>query len=80
MNVVAYRMDRTVFARWDPAGTGPATTGYVLRVTGSYVGSFATAGREMSGTVGPGTYAVSVSGTNACGEGSATAAPAVSMP
>ncbi len=80
IEVASYLVDRTVFLRWDPAPGGPATTGYVLRVTGAYVGSFATTNREMSGTAGRGTYGFSVSGTNACGEGSATVAAPLSVP
>ena len=77
--VAAYLIDHAVFVRWEPAPSGSATTGFVLRVTGAYVGSFATIAREMSGTAGPGIYELSVSGTNACGEGPATVAPPLTV-
>jgi len=80
IGVAAYLVDRTVFVRWDPAASGPAPTGYVLRVTGAYVGSFATTNRELSGSAGRGTYGFSVSGANTCGEGPATVAAPLSVP
>jgi len=72
--VVAYAVGRTVFVDWTPAATGPAPTSYVLTVTGSFVGSFPTATRALSGTVGPGSYTLSVAAVNTCGT-SATSAP-----
>ncbi len=40
-----------------------------MEVTGAYVGSFATAGRLLSGTAGPGSYTLRVAAVNACGTG-----------
>jgi len=72
--VVAYAVGRTVFVDWAPAATGPAPTSYVLNVTGSYVGAFPVTTRGLSGTVGPGSYTLSVAAVNTCGT-SATSAP-----
>lgn len=76
----AYKIGSTIFVVWEPAASGPAPTGYVLNVTGSFVGSFPTTARGMSGTVGPGTYTLSVQATNACGASAATAAQTVTIP
>ena len=66
-DVVAYRVGQTVFIDWAPAASGPAPTSYVLNVTGSFVGGFSTTGRALSGTVGPGSYTVSIVAVNVCG-------------
>jgi hypothetical protein len=65
---------------WDPATTGPAPTFFVLTVSGSFVGSLPTTLRTLSGSVGPGSYTVSVYAANACGNGPATAPQTVTVP
>lgn len=77
---LAYRLGNTIYVVWDPATSGPAATGYVLDVTGAYVGSFATAGRALSGLVSPGSYGLSVRATNACGTSGATATQTIVVP
>jgi hypothetical protein len=79
-NFLAYRIGRTVFVLWDPPTSGPAPTDYILNVTGSFIGSFATPGRGMSGSVGPGSYGLNVQSRNACGTSSATAVQTVVVP
>lgn len=79
-NLLAYRVGSTVFVDWAPAASGPAPTGYRLDVTGAFVGSFATATRAMSGSVGPGAYTLSVVATNACGMSAATVPQTVVVP
>jgi hypothetical protein len=79
-NFLAYRIGTTIFVLWDPPESGPAPTQYVVRVTGSFVGSFPTTGRSVSGTVGPGTYGLSVRATNPCGTSPLTPEQAVSIP
>ena len=73
-NVLAYRIGNTAYVVWDPPATGPAVSGYVLYVTGSFNGSFATTGRALSGQVGPGSYTVTVVAQSPCGS-SARSAP-----
>ena len=73
-SVVAYAVGRTVFVDWSPGTFGVAPTSYLLNVTGAFVGSFPTATRALSGTVGPGSYTLSVAAVNACGA-SATSVP-----
>ncbi|MCC7181745.1 MAG: M4 family metallopeptidase [Acidobacteria bacterium] len=79
-NFLAYKVGNTVFVVWDPASTGPAPTGFVLNVTGSFVGSFGTPARAMSSPVAPGTYNVSVVASNPCGSSAATAVQSVTVP
>ena len=79
-NVLAYRMGNTIYIDWAPAASGPAPTGYVLNVTGSFVGAFTTSGRAMSGTAGPGSYTLTVAATNACGASAASSPQTVVLP
>jgi probable HAF family extracellular repeat protein len=76
---LAYAMGRTIFVMWDPPTTGPAATEYELIVDGTFAGRFRTPGRALSGTVGPGTYHLSVMADNACGSSQATPAQTVSI-
>lgn len=78
-NFLAYRLGRRIFVVWDPADSGAATASYALNVTGSFVGSFPTPGRSLSGAVAPGTYHISVTALNGCGASTATAAQTVGV-
>jgi hypothetical protein len=73
---LAHKVGGTIFVVWDAAASGPATTGYVLNVSGAFVGSFSTTSRTLSGTAGPGSYGLSVVATNACGSSIALAVDA----
>ena len=75
-----YRIGGTGYAVWEPPASGPAVTGYVLNVTGSFVGSFTTTGRALSGAIGPGSYTVTVVAVNHCGSSSPTAAQTLVVP
>ena len=66
-NFLAYRLGATTHVVWDPAPAGPATTSYVLNVSGSFAGSFHTTARQLSGVVPTGTYNLSLTSVNACG-------------
>ena len=77
---LAYRAGTTIFAVWDPAASGPAPSGFVLHVTGSYVGDIPTAARSLSGAIGPGSYGLSVRATNACGSSAPTTVQTVLVP
>jgi len=79
-NLLGYRVGNTVFVVWDPPAAGPAPTNYVLNVSGTLSGSFGTAIRSMSGTVGSGSYSLSVVATNPCGVGAPTPATVVVVP
>jgi hypothetical protein len=67
-------------AAWSPAPTGAAVTSYLLTVTGSFIGTIPTAGRSLSGAVGPGSYTVSVSAVNPCGTSAPATPVTVSVP
>ena len=79
-NFLAYKTGSVITVLWDPAVSGPAPTGFVLDVTGSFVGSFPTSARSLSGAVGPGTYNLRVSATNPCGTSTPTAVQSVVVP
>ena len=64
---LAYKTGATLYLIWESPQSGPAPTGYVVNVTGSIAGNFPTTTRFVSAAVGPGTYTVSVTATNACG-------------
>jgi len=80
-NYLFYGMGNAVFLVWDPPATGPAATGYVLNVSGAYVGALAVGNiRNLSTSVPAGTYQVSVTATNACGSSAPTAVQTVQIP
>jgi hypothetical protein len=78
--VLAYRVGNTGYVTWDPPTTGPAPTGYIVNVGGTFAGSFAVSGRIVSSPIGPGTYNISVLGTNACGVGPPAPTAVMSVP
>ncbi|MFN2447583.1 MAG: proprotein convertase P-domain-containing protein [Vicinamibacterales bacterium] len=79
-NFLAYKIGNTIYVVWDPAASGPASTGFVLTVTGSFAGSFPTTNRTLSGAVGPGSYGLSVVARNPCGSSAATPVQTVVIP
>ena len=76
----ASKNGNTITVSWAPPVTGAAVTGYTLIVTGSFVGSFPTTGRSLAGTVGAGSYTLSVRAENPCGSGAATSTQTVVIP
>jgi hypothetical protein len=78
--MLAHRIGRMVFVVWDPAAGGPAPTSFVLSIAGAFTGTLGTTGRALSGSVGPGTYQLSVTALNACGASPATAAQTIVVP
>jgi hypothetical protein len=79
-NFLGYRVGNTAFVIWDPPASGPTATSYLLDVTGSFVGTFPTTGRTLSGGVTPGTYNVRVQAVNACGASAFTPVQAIVVP
>ncbi len=75
-NFLACKAGEALSAVWDPAGTGPASTGYIVNVIQPIGLSIPTPDRAISGMVPPGVYSLSVQATNACGT-SAPASPQV---
>jgi hypothetical protein len=79
-DVRIFAVGRTVYVAWAPGTAGPAPTSYVVHVTGSVVGTVATTGRALFGTVAPGSYTVSVMAVNSCGAGPGTAPQTIVVP
>jgi len=78
-NFLAYNVGNTVRVLWDPAPTGPATTSYVLNVSGAFVEDFPTTSRALSGIAPAGTYNLRLTSVNPCGS-STTAIQTVVVP
>lgn len=79
-NFAAYQVGGTVFLNWDAPAAGAAPSGYVLNVTGAYVGSVPTPLKLLSAAVPPGAYTFTVVATNPCGSAAATAPRTVVVP
>lgn len=77
---LTYRVGNVLRASWEPPASGPAPTVYIVDVVGPFTSPFPVEGRSLSGTVGPGTYRVSVAAMNGCGIGAATAVQTVAVP
>jgi subtilisin-like proprotein convertase family protein len=80
INFLAYNVGSTVNVLWDPAATGPAPAGFVLSVSGSFVGNAQTTSRVVSATAPPGAYGLSVVAINDCGVSAATPIQFVAVP
>lgn len=78
--LILQRIGSTVMAGWDPPASGAAVTGYRVDVTGTHAVSFTTTERALSVSAAPGTYAVSVTATNACGDGPSTSPQTIVVP
>jgi Big-like domain-containing protein len=79
-NFLATKAGSVISVLWDSPDSGPATTGFVLVVSGAFNGSIPTTLRSLSGAVGSGSYTLSVYGTNPCGNGPATTPQTVTVP
>jgi VCBS repeat-containing protein len=80
VDVLLYRVANTAYVVWNPSAAGAAPTSFTVDVTGSFVGSFPTGGRSVSGGVGPGSYTVTVTASNACGTSAASAPQTLVVP
>ncbi len=76
----AYAAGAQLSLFWEPPPAGPAPQHFVLTVGGAYVGAFSLVGRNISASVGPGTYQLSLAAANACGIGPATPVQAIAVP
>jgi len=77
---IAYRVGNVVRLSWDPPATGTAPAGYVVSVSGAFIGSFSTRARTLGGPLGPGSYGLSVTAVNTCGTSVATPVQTVVVP
>jgi len=80
VNVQAWTAGTTISLSWWAPPIGPPATSYVVSVSGAWVGGFTTTGRTLSGAAAPGSYAINVSATNACGVGPPSAAQTAVVP
>ena len=80
VNLTVSRTGSVVSARWDPPGSGPAVSSYLLRVTGALDLTLPMTARGISGTVPSGTYNLSVRAVNPCGAGVETPPQSVTVP
>jgi hypothetical protein len=78
--LVAHRDGRSLVVLWEPAAVGPAPTGYLLQVSGTFTAVVPTPQRSIGGTVGPGVYDLRVVAVNACGASPPTAIQTVVVP
>jgi hypothetical protein len=79
-NVTATRTGHSVTLWWDLPFSGPAPTSFAVDVTGAYVGSFPVTTRSVSGSVGPGSYTVTVTSRNSCGVSAPTLPVTIVVP
>jgi hypothetical protein len=79
-NFLTYNVGNTLHLLWDPAASGPATTGFVLNVSGAFNGTFPLPTRGLSAAVPPGAYTFTLSAVNPCGASAPTAPQTVVVP
>jgi hypothetical protein len=79
-NFLGHRVGNTAYVVWDPPATGPSPTSYRLDVSGSFVSTFTTPERMLSGVVGPGSYNVRVMSVNECGASAFTPVQVITVP
>lgn len=80
-HLLVHAQGSTISVSWDPAASGAAPTSFTLDVTGTvHITLPVGATRSISGGVGPGTYSIRVSASNACGTSGYTAPKAVTIP
>jgi Tol biopolymer transport system component len=80
VNLVIAKVGATLSLFWGLPESGPAPTGFVIDVTGTFNGAVPLAERTITAAVGPGTYNISVRATNACGMSQPTAVQTVVVP
>lgn len=78
--LTAYALGGRLSIAWDYGAGGPAATSYVLTASGPVGGSVAVPVRTLDAVVPPGTYALRVTASNACGTSAASAPVTVTVP
>ena len=79
-NFIAFNSGGILSLSWDPPVTGAAPSGYLLTVTGSFVGTVPMNTRAFNGPGPAGTFNLAVIATNPCGASAPTATRTVSFP
>ena len=80
VNFSATKSGTLVSLSWAPALNGPAPTGYLLSVRGSFVADIPTTFRTLAANAPNGIYLLSVAATNPCGTSAPTATQTVTIP
>ena len=80
INLAATRTGNLVTVTWNLPPSGPAPSGFMLAVSGAYVGTFPVAARSLSAVAGPGTYDLTVASTNPCGSSPPSATVTMTVP
>jgi hypothetical protein len=80
INFSATKTGNTILLAWSPPASGSAPSGYVVSVSGAFVGSFPTASLTLSGAAAPGTYTLSVYATSTCGDSPHSAPQVITVP
>lgn len=80
LNFLAFNTSGVLQLLWDHPASGPAPSGYLLNVTGSFVGTFPMAGRTFTIPPPPGTYNLSIVSANPCGTSAPTVVRTVTFP
>ena len=79
-NFVATTGVNALSLSWGLPASGSAPSGYLLIVTGAFVGSVPVTGRSVAGAVPAGTYTLSIAATNACGTSAPSPPVTVTVP
>lgn len=80
INLAASRIGHLVTVTWNLPPSGPAPSGFLLSVSGAYVGTFPVGTRSLSAVAGPGTYDLTIASNNPCGTSPPSAAVSVTVP
>ena len=80
VNFSATKSGSLVSLSWAPALNGPAPTGYLLSVRGSFVADIPTTFRTLAAHAPNGSYVLYVAATNPCGTSAPTATQTVTIP
>lgn len=80
LNLAVSKSGNVLSLAWDPPAAGPAVTSYVLNVSGALSLAIPLNTRSVSGAVPPGSYTFTVTATNPCGNGPASAAQTITVP
>ncbi len=78
-NFTATKSGNRVSISWAPALSGPAPTGYLVIVRGSFVADIPTTFRTLAANAPAGSYLLSVVATNPCGTSSPTATQTITI-
>lgn len=80
INLAATRSGNRVTVSWNLPPGGAAPSGFLLSVSGAFVGTFPVTTRSLSAVAGPGTYDLTIASNNPCGTSPPSAAVSITVP